>query len=123
MTRPEALERMRELDIYLHPSRWEGMPVALIEAQLAALPAVATDVIGNRDVIVSGETGFLGRTAEALSRSLQMLIDDRALRERMGRQARERALLRFTVERMVDEYERLYRTVPRKRASPARSGR
>jgi len=52
MPRANALEAMRGLDIYLHPSRWEGMPVALIEAQLCGLPAVASDVVGNRDVIV-----------------------------------------------------------------------
>ena len=66
-SRPEALAEMSRLDIYLHPSRWEGMPIALIEAQIAGLPAVATDVVGNRDVIREGETGFVRADAAGLS--------------------------------------------------------
>jgi glycosyltransferase involved in cell wall biosynthesis len=120
MPREQALDAMSQLDIYLHPSRWEGMPVALIEAQVAGLPAVATDVVGNRDVIRHGETGFVESTPEALSQSLGRLIADAGLRRRMGARARELALPRFNVDRMIDDCERLYAT-----AAPrvVRSGR
>jgi glycosyltransferase involved in cell wall biosynthesis len=109
-SRPDALAMMSRLDIYLHPSRWEGMPVALIEAQIAGLPAVATDVVGNRDVIREGETGFLRRDASGLSEALGRLIADPALRLRLGARARELATKRFALDRMIDEYERLYAT-------------
>jgi glycosyltransferase involved in cell wall biosynthesis len=108
MPRSEALREVAGLDIYLHPSRWEGMPVALIEAQVAAIPAVATDVVGNRDVIQHGETGFIERGAEGLSDALKRLILDPALRLSLGSRARERALVRFNLARMIDDYERLY---------------
>lgn len=105
----DAVRALSELDIYLHLSRWEGMPIALIESQVAGLPAVATDIIGNRDVVTHGETGFLHAQFEDISRSLALLTNDPALRRRMGRRARELALRRFDVARMVDEYEALYR--------------
>ena len=121
-SRPEALAEMSRLDIYLHPSRWEGMPIALIEAQIAGLPAVATDVVGNRDVIREGETGFVRADAAGLSEALARLIADPALRATMGLRARTLAMPRFNLERMVDDYERLYATAPPRRAAgtPAR---
>jgi len=109
MPRANALEAMRGLDIYLHPSRWEGMPVALIEAQLCGLPAVASDVVGNRDVIVDRRTCFLCRSADEMAACLHALIQDPDLRQGMGLQARQRALPRFNLARMVTETESLYR--------------
>ena len=109
MARADALAAMRGLDIYLHPSRWEGMPVALIEAQLCGLPAIATDVVGNRDVVIAGKTGFLCRSAEDMAARLQSLIRDRDLRERMGLEARELAMPRFNLARMVVQTDSLYR--------------
>jgi glycosyltransferase involved in cell wall biosynthesis len=99
---------MRDLDIYLHPSRWEGMPVALIEARVCGLPAVATDVVGNRDVVVHGETGFLCRSTDEMAEALARLVHEPALRRRLGANARERALPRFNLDRLVDELEALY---------------
>lgn len=109
MARADALAAMRGLDIYLHPSRWEGMPVALIEAQLCGLPAIATDVVGNRDVVIAGKTGFLCRSADDMASRLQSLIRDRDLRERMGLEARELAMPRFNLARMVVQTDSLYR--------------
>lgn len=57
VTRQRALELTSQLDVYVQTSRWEGMPIALIEAQVAGIPAVVTDVVGNRDVVVHGVTG------------------------------------------------------------------
>lgn len=108
MSQREALREMSTLDIYLHPSRWEGMPVALIEAQVAGLPAVATDVVGNRDVVVDGETGFVVRDEDAMSQALGRLISDGGLRRRLGERARALALQRFNLARMVDGHLRLY---------------
>jgi glycosyltransferase involved in cell wall biosynthesis len=113
MPRREALEAMRELDIYLHPSRWEGMPVALIEAQVCGLPAVATDVVGNRDVIVEGESGFLCRSPAGLLASLERVVREPVLRLQMGARARALALQRFNLNRLVDELEALYRDAVR----------
>lgn len=109
MPRPDALALLAGFDIYLHPSRWEGMPIALIEAQVCGVPAVATDVVGNRDVIVDGETGFLGVDADSVASALARLIGDVRLRERMGIRARELALPRFNLDRLVGDLESLYR--------------
>jgi glycosyltransferase involved in cell wall biosynthesis len=117
LPRPEALAAISRLDICLHPTRWEGMPIALIESQVAGLPAVTTDAVGNRDVVRHGETGFVGKGHEDLVKALRSLIADPALRSRMGDRAREVAVERFRLDRMLDDYERVYSTAAA-RSSP-----
>jgi glycosyltransferase involved in cell wall biosynthesis len=108
LPRATALAETSRLDLYLHPSLWEGMPVALIEAQVCGLPAVVTDVVGNRDVVLHGETGLIGSNPEELSAHLAQLVGDAPLRRKLGARAREIAMKRFDLRRVVDDYERLY---------------
>lgn len=108
-TRQEALAILKErADIYLFPSAWEGLPLALLEAQALRLPAVASNIIGNRDVIQEGETGFLCNSEEELVLRTVQLIDDAALRGRMGSHARDRVEKVFAFTRMLEQYRQLY---------------
>jgi len=104
------------------PSSNEGTPVSVIEALGAGRPVVATRVGGIPDVVRDGEEGFLvepGATDE-LAERLGQLARDPALRERMGKQGRDRVLPRYAVERLVDDIDRLYRSLLE--ADPARIG-
>jgi glycosyltransferase involved in cell wall biosynthesis len=100
-------------DTLILPSGNEGTPVSVIEALAAELPVVATRVGGVPDVVRDGEEGFLvepGAT-DALAERLGRLARDPALRERMGKQGRARVLPRYAVERLVDDVDRLYRSL------------
>ncbi|AXF23713.1 glycosyl transferase [Burkholderia pyrrocinia] len=108
VTRARALELTSGLDIYVQTSRWEGMPVALIEAQVAGLPAVVTDVVGNRDVVIHGVTGYIASSADEMARYVAMLRDDRQLREQMGESARKFALHRFSMNAIFRQWHSLY---------------
>ena len=108
LPREDVLRRMSSIDVHLHPSRWEGMPIALIESQVAGVPAVATDVVGNRDVVEHGVTGYLGASPAELATHVRGLIADPLLRRRLGTNARDHALARFNLTRVVDDFERLY---------------
>lgn len=108
LTRREALAAVADLDIYLQTSLWEGMPIAVIEAQVAGIPAVVTDVLGNRDVVLDGETGYVCRGEEALAARLVELVAEEARREAFGCRARELALRRFDVERLLNDLEAAY---------------
>ncbi|OLL31192.1 glycosyl transferase [Burkholderia sp. SRS-W-2-2016] len=110
LTRSRALELVSGLDIYVQTSRWEGMPVALIEAQVAGIPAVVTDVVGNRDVVVHGVTGFVASTQEQMARYLTDLREDRQLREKMGNAARELAIAKFSMDTIFCSWLSLYET-------------
>ena len=91
----------------------EGTPVSVIEALAAARPVVATRVGGVPDVVRDGVDGFLVASGdvEALAERLHRLAGDRALREQMGAAGRARVLPRYAVSRLVDDVDRLYRSL------------
>ncbi|SAK55712.1 group 1 glycosyl transferase [Caballeronia temeraria] len=108
VTRDRALELTSGLDIYVQTSRWEGMPIALIEAQVAGIPAVVTDVVGNRDVVQHGVTGFVASSAEEMAKYIETLRDDPALRARMGAAARASASKRFSMDAIFRQWLSIY---------------
>ena len=108
LTRAEVVQQLAQADVFLMPSLWEGMPLALIEAQAAGVPAVVSNVVGCRDVVQDGVTGFVCDTDEDLSMRTRQLIVDVELRKRMGDNAAHMARMRFSVTRMNDELLHLY---------------
>lgn len=110
LSREEALARLAtDVDIYLHTSLWEGLPLAVLEAMALRKPVVATDVVGNRDAVVPGRTGFLGRDVHELVKGVSRLVEDPVLRERMGMEGRRRVLEEFSLPAMMAALSRLYR--------------
>lgn len=110
LPRDEALRRLAEkVDVYLHTSLWEGLPLAILEAMALWKPVVATDVVGNRDAVVHSETGFLCSSPEELTDALLRLIDNRGLRERMGRDGRTRVEAEFSLPSAIQCLSSLYR--------------
>ncbi len=100
-------------DALVLPSANEGTPVSAIEALAAGRPVVATRVGGVPDVVRDGEDGFLvepGATDD-LAERLAWLAGDAELRERMGAAGRERVLPRYAVDRLIDDVDRLYRSL------------
>lgn len=98
-------------DAVILTSANEGTPVTLIEALAAGRPVVATRVGGVPDVVDDGETGFLVRPADthAMAERLEILARDPELRARMGELGRERVLRRYSVARLLDDVDALYR--------------
>lgn len=98
-------------DVFALPSRFEGFPLAVVEAMLAALPVVAADVGSVSEAVIHEETGLLVEPdhVDALASALQRLLDDEAERHRLGRAGRRLALARFTADRMASGYIDLYR--------------
>ena len=100
-------------DALVLPSSNEGTPVSVIEALAAGRPVVATRVGGVPDVVQEGVDGFLvdpGATDDLADR-LAQLARDAGLRERMGAAGRNRVLPRYAVDRLVDDVDRLYRSL------------
>lgn len=87
----------------------EGMPVSLIEAALAGVPAVATRVGSVGEVVLDGRSGLLtGTSAGEIADAVARLLDDEPLRARMGMAAQEHARANFGQSRLVADTERLY---------------
>jgi glycosyltransferase involved in cell wall biosynthesis len=95
----------------------EGTPVTVIEALASGLPVVATDVGGVSDVVDDGGSGFLVPAGDvgAIAERLERLAADGQLRTRMGEAGRAFVIPRYSVPRLVDDVDRLYRTLLRER--------
>jgi glycosyltransferase involved in cell wall biosynthesis len=100
------------MDIFVLPSHREGYPRAAMEAAAMALPVVATDIRGCRQVVDDGITGLLvpARRPDALATAIATLGEDRHRRQRMGEQGRQRAEEHFDENRIVDIVMTEYRT-------------
>jgi glycosyltransferase involved in cell wall biosynthesis len=101
------------LDAMILPSGNEGTPVSAIEALAAARPVVATRVGGLPDVVREGEDGFLVEPGDVdeLAERLERLATDGELRRRMGEAGRARVLPRYSVQRLIDDVDTLYRSL------------
>ena len=110
-TRHDVPDLLPAMDVFVHPSRWEGMSNALLEAMAAARPVVATRVDGTQSLIVDGQTGWLVEPgdAEGLARRLAHVIRDPDQAARLGRAAAELVARDYSIDRMVARYEALYR--------------
>jgi len=93
-------------DIAVLPSEREGLSRFLLEAAAAGVPAIATDVAGNRDVVDHGETGLLvpDRDPENLARAIRLLAADPERRAAMGFNARAKAVARYSASAIAAEY-------------------
>ena len=108
----DAADLFGAADIILSTSENEGMPVALIEAQLAGKPVVATDVGSVSEVILNHETGIVtNKNAGSIALALESLTLDKAKRDEMGRQAVARAQALFSVDRMINAHIDLYSSI------------
>jgi glycosyltransferase involved in cell wall biosynthesis len=106
----DARSYLSTFDVYCLPSRFEGFPLAVVEAMLAGLPIVACDVGSVAEAIHDGATGLLVPPDDenALDAALRRVLDDPELATRLGEQARALATEQFTADRMVRAFEDLY---------------
>ena len=105
------VEYYQQASVYLFPSYSEGMPLTLLEAMSCACPCVATDIVGNADVVLDGGTGFLvpPGNPKSLAEAIVKLLTDEQLRKQMGTNARKRVLAEYDWNIIVGMVEEVYR--------------
>lgn len=108
--RRDIPDMLSAADIFALPSVSEGLPIAILEAMAAGLPLVCTAVDGIPEVVLDGKVGLLSRPRdpETFASNLARLIDDPAMRRRMGDAARDRVNAAFTAERMARQTSAIY---------------
>ena len=111
--RDDVPRLLRTADVFVFPSRTEGLPNALLEAMAASLPVVATDVPGCRDLVIDGQTGLLvpPDDAGALAGAVAGLVRDKPLAWALGANACHFVTERFSVGRCHARYVDLYAQV------------
>ncbi|HEX6662108.1 MAG TPA: glycosyltransferase family 4 protein, partial [Gaiellaceae bacterium] len=105
---PDVSAWLRRADVLVHPVRWEGFGLALLEAMLASLPVVASRVSAIPEIVVDGETGLLVPPDDpaALADAITRILADPG---GFGERGRERARSEFSVARMADRTLAVYR--------------
>jgi glycosyltransferase involved in cell wall biosynthesis len=110
--REDILKHMKQSDLFILTTHWEGLPRSILEAMAHGLPVIATDVGGVGDAITP-QTGILisHGDQQALQEALTVLIKNPTQRQQMGRLAQHRARTQFSLEQMCQKTARVYEAV------------
>jgi len=104
-----ALELMYSADIILNASAWEGMPITVLEAMALERPVVASNVVGNKDLIKHGENGFLISHEKDYLPQLVELAENPQIRLETGKRARATVEKNHSIEKINQQWLELYR--------------
>jgi glycosyltransferase involved in cell wall biosynthesis len=109
--RRDIPERMRELDIFVLPSFYEGFPVTILEALSSGVPVIASAVDGIPEIIEDGANGLMVRPgdSDALATAIESVIVDESLRNTVKENGRRVVEEKFTVSHMIDSYQKHFR--------------
>jgi glycosyltransferase involved in cell wall biosynthesis len=107
--RSDVPEILQASDVFVLPSRYEAMPISLLEAMAAGLPCVVTSVGDNAKIVEDGTTGIVvpPENPEALATALRKMLADSEMRQAMGEAARKKAQ-EYSVERMAARIAEVY---------------
>lgn len=105
-----VLPYLQAADIFVLPSAAEGLSIAMLEAMSSALPAIVTDIAGAKDVITHKKNGWLVRPGdvEELQQGLIALFGDEALRNKIGKEAREHIRQNYSLNAVEKQLRNLY---------------
>jgi glycosyltransferase involved in cell wall biosynthesis len=108
--RNDVADLLAAADVFVMPSLWEGLPMALLEAMIAGKAIVASATFGIPEAIAHEQEGLLVPPGDvaALANALGSLLVDDTRRAALGEAARIRAHREFTVRVMADRYENLF---------------
>lgn len=108
--RDDVAKLMRSFDLFVLPSIAEGISNTILEAMASGLPVVATDVGGNSDLVVDGQTGCIvpKQDVESLANAIKFYIENPDIRRTHGRNGLERIKKEFSLTGMVDRYLKVY---------------
>ena len=111
--RDDVPRLMPHFDVLWLASGYEGLPNSVMEAMSYAVPVVATDIPGNRELVEHGKTGFLVGVGEraGFARWTEKILADPQLARRLGQAGQEKVRREYPVETMIERYTRLYRSL------------
>jgi glycosyltransferase involved in cell wall biosynthesis len=108
--RKDIPDIMKTIDVLLTPSLWEGFGIVLIEAMAAGKPCIATKTSSIPEIVEDGVNGFLvpPKDSQSIADSLIKMISDPQLVQKMGQEGIETVKKKFTIEKMIKEYESIF---------------
>jgi len=109
-SRDDIPSLLQMMDVFVLTSNWEGLSNAIMEAMVSGLPCVVTDVGGNSELVVNGETGYVvpPNDPETMAQKVLCLFKNEKMRKEMGMAGRRRIEKDFSVDKMVGETAEVY---------------
>lgn len=110
----QLLKIYRKSNLFILPSRWESLPLVVLEAQSCALPVVAFDIPGVRDIVLNGKTGFLiemGNVSKfvlAVKKMYRLYLEEGAEFDKLGINCRRNAITRFPKSKILQDMENMF---------------
>ncbi|MEJ2356275.1 MAG: glycosyltransferase [candidate division WOR-3 bacterium] len=111
--RRDIFKLLSEMDVFFLPSRWEGLPISVLEAMACGLPVIASAVDGTKEVIIDSVTGYLVGPDDLRDyiEKLRKLIRDEKKRKIMGERGRERVKKHFSYHKMLKKVFYIYKSL------------
>ena len=106
--RKEVLQILNNNDIFILTSLWEGLPISLLEAMYMKKICIVSNCIGNRDVIVNGNNGFVANEINDFIKYIQEILDKKIDVQTLVINANQDVLNEYNIEKMVDKYKKEY---------------
>jgi glycosyltransferase involved in cell wall biosynthesis len=107
LNREEVFTYLNQLDIYVQTSLWEGLPIAPLEAMTFQKPILATNIGGNKDIVLHGKTGFLFTNENDIQEYIEIL-KDAAIRKKMGKAGLKRCMENFDLNKNFTILKNIY---------------
>lgn len=104
----DVINELNKIDIYIQTSLWEGLPIAVLEAMAMEKPVIATNIIGNKDIVVHNETGFLFNEIEELDTYIDILSCKKTRKE-FGEKGLKRCLDLFDKNKNFKDLVAIYK--------------
>ncbi len=111
--RRDVKNLLKILDVFVLTSLWEGLSVSILEAMASGKPVVATNIKGNNELVIDGETGFLvpPKSPEQIGEKVLNLLMNRTLAEKMGLKGYQRVKTYFNINDTVGKINQVYDTL------------
>lgn len=117
--REDIQEILSGCDLFVLPSLYEGLPLAILEAMAAGKPVIASDINGTDEIINDGKTGILVPPADpnAIAEAIRRVLSDPSLARNLAASGKERAYSEFSSKKMVEGVTRVYEDIIREKAT------
>ena len=115
LRKEQVAEVLRLTDVYMLVSSSEGIPLALMEAMAVGLPSIVSDIPGTEALVQTDREGYRIKAGDtqAIANTLNKLLQDVPLRQRLGADARQKILQGYTLDIIAAQHEQVYRDVMR----------
>jgi glycosyltransferase involved in cell wall biosynthesis len=111
LKREQVEQKIRQIDIYLSTSLWEGLPLSVLQAMFLSKPLVLSNCVGNKDLIIQEYNGYLFQSQKEAKYYIDKILFDKNLYKKLSSNSVDLAVSQFSLSNTLNEYDKLYRSI------------